>query len=158
MITGINIFILFFVMSYFLFNPAREVLEKRRKRIAGDLETAKTSREDALALKAEYEDKIKSIDKEAQEILDAARKKAKKQEADILAEAREEANRIVDRAFWNGDLREDGGEDAVFQPAFGTAVIQGRGGDDLVSGRLCDRKTSDRFSPGCAPGNGSRDT
>ena len=96
MITGINIFILFFVMSYFLFNPAREVLEKRRKRIAGDL--AKTSREDALALKAEYEDKIKSIDKEAQEILDAARKKAKKQEADILAEAREEANRIVDRA------------------------------------------------------------
>ena len=70
-------------MSYFLFNPAREVLEKRRKRIAGDLETAKTSREDALALKAEYEDKIKSIDKEAQEILDAARKKAKKQEADI---------------------------------------------------------------------------
>ena len=68
-ITGINIFILFFVMSYFLFNPAREVLEKRRKRIAGDLETAKTSREDALA-----------------------------QEADILAEAREEANRIVDRA------------------------------------------------------------
>ena len=75
-ITGINIFILFFVMSYFLFNPAREVLEKRRKRIAGDLETAKTSREDALALKAEYEDKIKSIDKEAQEILDAARKKA----------------------------------------------------------------------------------
>ena len=94
MITGINIFILFFVMSYFLFNPAREVLEKRRKRIAGDLETAKTSREDALALKAEYEDKIKSIDKEAQEILDAARKKAKKQEADILSEA----NRIVDRA------------------------------------------------------------
>ena len=80
-------------MSYFLFNPAREVLEKRRKRIAGDLETAKTSREDALALKAEYEDKIKSIDKEAQEILDAARKKAKKQEADILAEAREEVDR-----------------------------------------------------------------
>ena len=82
----------------FPLNPAREVLEKRRKRIAGDLETAKTSREDALALKAEYEDKIKSIDKEAQEILDAARKKAKKQEADILSEAREEANRIVDRA------------------------------------------------------------
>ena len=96
---GNQYFILFFVMSYFLFNPAREVLEKRRKRIAGDLETAKTSREDALALKAEYEDKIKSIDKEAQEILDAARqKKRKKQEADILAEAREEANRIVDRA------------------------------------------------------------
>lgn len=97
MITGINIFILFFVMSYFLFNPGCvRYWKKEEKRIAGDLETAKTSREDALALKAEYEDKIKSIDKEAQEILDAARKKAKKQEADILAEAREEANRIVE--------------------------------------------------------------
>ena len=103
-ITGINIFILFFVMSYFLFNPAREVLEKRRTRIHSSekrhvgKQKKQGSREHALALKAEYEDKIKSIDKEAQEILDAARKKAKKQEADILAEAREEANRIVDRA------------------------------------------------------------
>ena len=38
-ITGINIFILFFAMSYLLFNPARDYLEKRRKKIAGDLET-----------------------------------------------------------------------------------------------------------------------
>ena len=37
-ITGINIFILFFAMSYLLFTPARDYLEKRRKKIAGDLE------------------------------------------------------------------------------------------------------------------------
>ena len=43
-ITGINIFILFFAMSYLLFNPARDYLEKRRKKIAGDLETAKSRR------------------------------------------------------------------------------------------------------------------
>ena len=88
MITGINIFILFFVMSYFLFNPAREVLEKRRKRIAGDLETAKTSREDALALKAEYEDKIKSIEQRgAGNSRRSEEKSEKRQEADILAES-----------------------------------------------------------------------
>ena len=56
-ITGINIFILFFAMSYLLFNPARDYLEKRRKKIAGDLEMAKSSRESALALQAEYEEK-----------------------------------------------------------------------------------------------------
>ena len=95
MITGINIFILFFVMSYFLFNPAREVLEKRRKRIAGDLETAKTSREDALALKAEYEDKIKSIDKEAQEILDAARKTLEDMKTEIVSIASLMAEKAV---------------------------------------------------------------
>ena len=62
-ITGINIFILFFAMSYLLFNPARDYLEKRRKKIAGDLEMAKSSRESALALQAEYEEKLRSINK-----------------------------------------------------------------------------------------------
>ena len=88
-ITGINIFILFFAMSYLLFNPARDYLEKRRKKIAGDLETAKSSRESALALQAEYEEKLRSIDKEAEAILD---------------EARAEAGRILERASREIDL------------------------------------------------------
>ena len=103
-ITGINIFILFFAMSYLLFNPARDYLEKRRKKIAGDLEMAKSSRESALALQAEYEEKLRSINKEAEAIMDEARKKTKKQEAEILEEARAEAGRILDRASREIDL------------------------------------------------------
>ena len=103
-ITGINIFILFFAMSYLLFNPARDFLEKRRQKIAGDLETARSSKESAVALKAEYEEKLKTIDKEAEAILDEARKQAKKQEAEILEEARNEANRIIERANREIDL------------------------------------------------------
>lgn len=103
-ITGINIFILSFAMSYLLFNPARDYLEKRRKKIAGDLEMAKSSRESALALQAEYEEKLRSINKEAEAIMDEARKKAKKQEAEILEEARAEAGRILDRASREIDL------------------------------------------------------
>ena len=104
LITGVNIFILFFAMSYFLFDPARDFLEKRRQRIANDLETAKSSKEDAVALKAEYEAKLKAVDKEAEEILAEARKKAKKQEAEIVAEAKEEAARIIERANREIDL------------------------------------------------------
>ena len=103
-ITGINIFILFFAMSYLLFNPARDFLEKRRQKIAGDLETARSIKESAVALKAEYEEKLKTIDKEAEAILDEARKQAKKQEAEILEEARNEANRIIERANREIDL------------------------------------------------------
>ena len=95
---AIAVFFLYMLMSYLLFNPARKLLKDRQDHISSQLDEASADKEKAAALKAEYEDKIKSIDKEAQEILDAARKKAKKQEADILAEAREEANRIVDRA------------------------------------------------------------
>lgn len=97
-ITGINIFILFFALSYLLFNPARDYLEKRRNKIAGDLQNAKENKEEALALKAEYESRLREINKEAEQILDEARKKAKKQEAEIVAEAREEAGRLLARA------------------------------------------------------------
>ena len=36
-LTGINVLILFFALSYLLFNPARAFLEKRRQKIAGEL-------------------------------------------------------------------------------------------------------------------------
>ncbi len=97
-LTGINIFILFFALSYLLFNPARAFLEKRRQKIAGDLAEAADNKKTAQELKAEYESKLKEIRKEADAILAEARKKAMVKEADILDEARAEAARIVERA------------------------------------------------------------
>lgn len=97
-ITGINIFILFFALSYLLFNPVRDVLEKRRQKIAGELADAATDKKTAAELKAEYETKLKDINKEAEAILEEARKKAKKREAEIIDEAKGEAARIIERA------------------------------------------------------------
>ncbi len=97
-ITGINIFILFFACSYLLFNPARELLEKRKQRIAAELAQAASDMSDASSMKAEYEAKIKEVNKEAEDILEAARKKAKVREAEMLDEAKAEAARIIERA------------------------------------------------------------
>lgn len=97
-VTGINIFILFFFLSYLLFNPVRDVLEKRRQKIAGELEQAAKDQETAAVLKAEYEARLKAVNKEAEEILEAARKKAKQREAEIVEEAKAEAVRIIERA------------------------------------------------------------
>ncbi len=103
-LTGIAIFILFFALSYLLFNPLKNILEKRRQKIADDLENAKISKASASELKAEYEEKLRSADKEAEEIISEARKNAKKQEAEIIAEANAEANRILERANREIDL------------------------------------------------------
>ncbi len=97
-LTGINIFILFFALSYLLFNPARAFLEKLRQKIAGDLAEAADNKKTAQELKAEYESKLKEINKEADMILAEARKKAMIKETDILDEARAEAARIIERA------------------------------------------------------------
>jgi F-type H+-transporting ATPase subunit b len=96
-VTGINVFILFFALSYMLFNPVREVLERRKQKIAGELKNAADDKEAALAMKEEYEARLLEVKNEAEEILEDARKRAKQREAEIITEAREEADRIVTR-------------------------------------------------------------
>ncbi len=93
-----SMLVLFTAMSYLFFNPVRDMLEKRKQRVADEQETAKKEREEAIVYKEEYEQKLKEADKEAQVILSEARKKATKNEEKIVAEAKEEAARIVDRA------------------------------------------------------------
>ena len=89
---------LFLIMSYFLFNPARAFLQKRQEKIRTELEDAKNNQEDAKALKAEYESKLKNIDKEAESILADARKRALANENRIIAAAKEDAAAIIERA------------------------------------------------------------
>lgn len=97
-IVAINVFILFTVFSYLFFEPVRDMLDKRRDKIKSDIDSALQDKEDAAALKAEYEDKLRKVDKEAEEILAAARRKALKREDDIIAEAKAEADKIRERA------------------------------------------------------------
>ena len=97
-LTAISVFVLFLLASYLLFNPARELLKKRQDKIKDDIDTANKDKEDAAALNADYDAKIKDIQKESEEILSEARKKAKANEAQIIAEAKEEANRIIKNA------------------------------------------------------------
>ena len=58
-ITAINIFILFLAGSYLMFNPVRNFLNKRKEGIANDIDKAKADMQDAEAMKAEYEAKLK---------------------------------------------------------------------------------------------------
>ena len=97
-VTGINIFVLFFLLSDLLFNPAKEVLRKRKERIAAELENAASKESEALALKDEYEKKLSEVKKEAELILEDARKKAKARENEIIDQAKVQASVILERA------------------------------------------------------------
>ncbi len=97
-IVGIAVFVLFLVMSYMLLNPVRKMLQDRQRKIQGDIDNAKTDKEKAAAMKAEYEEKLKNVDKEAEAILSEARQKALQNEARIVDEAKQEAARIIQHA------------------------------------------------------------
>ena len=97
-VAALAMLLLFTLLSYILFNPIRDLLEKRRQRIVDDKEAAEREKAEAICYKEEYEKKLQEVDKEVQLILSEARKKAMKTENAIVAEAREEAARIMARA------------------------------------------------------------
>ena len=77
-ITMVAMFALFVLLSYLLFNPARELLQKRQDGIQEKMETAAKEKEQAIQFKEEYDAKLKGVGKEAEEILAQTRKKAQK--------------------------------------------------------------------------------
>ncbi|MDD6037824.1 MAG: F0F1 ATP synthase subunit B [bacterium] len=101
---AIAVFFLFLAMSYLLFNPVRQMLEDRKKKIQTDLDTAAGDKAEAAKLKEMYEEKLKGIDKEAEAILSEARQKALHNEARIVDEAKKEAARIIARANEEAEL------------------------------------------------------
>lgn len=109
----IAIFFLFLVMSYFLFNPARKMLEGRKEKIRNELDSAAQDMEEAKRLREEYEAKLKDIDKEAESILSEARRRALDNENQIVAQAREEAARILERARVEAGLEKQKVSDEV---------------------------------------------
>lgn len=109
----IAVIALFLIASYLLFNPVRDMLQKRQEKIKNELDSAAADMEDARALKSEYEAKIKDIDKEAEAILAEARQKALANENRIVADAKEEAARIIERANVEAELEKKKAADEV---------------------------------------------
>lgn len=119
----IAIFVLFLLMSFLLFNPVRKMLKGRTEKIRTELETAKRDMDEAERQKEEYETKLKEIDKEAEGILSEARRKALNNENQIIAQAKEEAARILERARVEAELEKQKVSDEVKQEIISVASI-----------------------------------
>lgn len=110
---AICILLLFAALSYLLFEPVKKILHDRQERIKNELATAAADMDKAGKLRADYESRLKDINKEADQILADARKKAMKKEEEIVAEAKEEAARIISRANAEVELEKKKVKDEV---------------------------------------------
>ncbi len=122
-LTLISVFVLLWAMSYFLFNPVRKMLSDRQEKIRTELETAQEDMEQASALREEYETKLAEINKQAEEILSEARKKALANESQIIANAKEEAARIMERARVEAELEKKKAADDVKNEMISIAAL-----------------------------------
>lgn len=125
---AIAVFVMFLLLSYLLFNPAREFLKKREERVKDNIDSAQKAKDDAEKLRAEYEAKLHNIHKEEEAILSAARKKALESEAKIIDNAKAEAANIIARANKETELAVKKAQDDIKKEIISVA--------SLIAGKL----------------------
>lgn len=110
-IAAIGFAIVFFFMWRWVLPRVNSVLDERRKKIQGELESAEETRRTADRELAEYRQQLASAREESNRIIEEARRTADQLRADIEARAERESAGIVARA--QDEIR--GERDRVFQ-------------------------------------------
>lgn len=84
------------VLKPLLFEPVLRVFEEREKRTDGARQNARQMQEEAGALLSRYEQELAKVHEVARQERDRARADTARAEAELLAQARDSANRIVE--------------------------------------------------------------
>ncbi len=91
----LNFLFLVFVLAKFAYKPLMNIMEERKNKIASDLEAADAAKAEAEAVKSEYAAKLADARQEAQAIVEAARKNAQAAHDKIMAETKAEQDQVV---------------------------------------------------------------
>ncbi|VBB09239.1 atpase f0 complex subunit b/b' bacterial/chloroplast [Lucifera butyrica] len=94
----INFLILMAILVKVAYKPLMKTLAERQEKIAGSLEAAEKDRAEAKKLLLEYQQQMAEARMQAQEIVDKATKVAGQNKEEILAEARTEHVRMLKAA------------------------------------------------------------
>ena len=120
---GIAMFLLFMAASRLLLDPVRKILNDRKERVMKEMKDAVSNREEAVRMKEEYDDKLKNVDRTAEQILSDTKKKAMQRENEIIAEAKNEAARIIESAHQEAELEKKRVKDEVKQEMISVAAL-----------------------------------
>ena len=101
----LNLFLQMFLIKKSLFKPIREVLEKRKAKADAEISDAVKAKEEALAMKAEYEQNMLEARDKANAILADATKTASAKSDEILKEA--SANAVAIKAKAEKDIEQE---------------------------------------------------
>lgn len=94
----INFLILLAILAKFAYKPIVKALEERQARIKADIEAAEQEKIAAEQLKKEYQDQLAQARAQAQDIVEKATKVAQQSKDEILEEARAEHARMLNLA------------------------------------------------------------
>ena len=94
----VNTFLVFFLLKKLLFKPVLGIIEAREKDIQDSLAQGELAKNEGIALKSEYEEKITRAKNEGQEIIKQATLRAEQKSEEIISGAKNEATQIKEKA------------------------------------------------------------
>lgn len=97
-ITIINIAIMFWVLTKFIFEPVKKFMDSRVISIQNDIQDANNLKLNAEELKSQYENKLKDVHDERDQILLDSKRKGEKLYAEKVSEADRDVEVIKERA------------------------------------------------------------
>lgn len=98
-----NLVILFLIFKKFLFKPVKDIIAKREGEIMAEYDKASEAKEEAEALKADWDKKMETAADKADEIIKDAVDKADRRSEVMLYETREKAEAIIKKAKADAD-------------------------------------------------------
>ena len=93
-----NLMIQMLIFKKFLLNPVKKVIVDRKAKADSEIADAKKLREEAEAMKAEYEQNLQNARTEANQIVASAQKTATARGEEIVGEARAQAAALKQKA------------------------------------------------------------
>ena len=125
-LTICNFLLLVYLLKKFAWNSVIGALEKRENQIATDKAQAEQAREQAQQLKAELDEKLNRISQEASEKIAQAVKTGEAQRDELLAAAKETAQRLIDQAHTQIEAEKNSALADVRGEIVRTAVLAAR--------------------------------
>ena len=105
-----NLFIQVYLIKRFLFKPINEMLEKRKAKADAQIQDAVKAKEEAQAMKAEYEKNMQEAKNRANDIVMTAQKTAAIQSEEMLKEASSQVTAMKEKAEKRKAVNEIKGE------------------------------------------------
>lgn len=98
LMTLANTIALFLVAKKFLFVPVLNMIEERQKEIDGMYDAAGAAKEEADAMKQEYQQKLSAAQATSERLVKEAVARGQSREEEIIRQANREASAILDKA------------------------------------------------------------
>lgn len=121
--TMINFALLYFILRHFLFNPVNNVISSRENEIVYRINKSEEDMKKAEALRIENEHELKAAKDEGKNIVEGYKTKAEKVSDDIVKDAKDEAQLLLERARVEAEREKEKARDEIKTQAVDLAIL-----------------------------------